>query len=71
MGVVPSRWRGALAAELWNIGCVVGLAVQGAPFFLGDPANNGWDTPAAAGTRTVRVEVFADAPDSLIARRHG
>jgi len=46
----------------------VGLAVQGAPFFLGEPANKGWDTPAAAGARTVRVEVFADDPDSFIAR---
>ena len=27
-----------------------------------------WDTPATAGTRTVRVEVFVDDPDSFIAR---
>jgi PhnB protein len=45
---------------------VVGLSVEGAPFFLGEPANNGWDTPAAAGTRTVRVEVFVDDPDGFI-----
>jgi uncharacterized glyoxalase superfamily protein PhnB len=46
----------------------VGLSVEGAPFFLGEPAGNGWDTPAALGTRTVRVEVFADDPDSFIER---
>lgn len=56
------------AAELWNRGGVVGLTVEGAPFFLGEPENNGWDTPAAAGTRTVRVEVFVDDPDRFIER---
>jgi PhnB protein len=56
------------ATELWNRGGVVGLTVGGAPFFLGEPAGNGWDTPAAAGTRTVRVEVFVEDPDSFIER---
>lgn len=56
------------ATELWNLGGVVGLTIGGAPFFLGEPENNGWDTPAAAGTRTVRVEVFVDDPDAFIAR---
>ena len=32
------------ATEWWNLGGVVGLTVEGAPFFLGEPANNGWDT---------------------------
>ena len=35
------------ATELWNLGSVIGLTVEGAPLFLGEPANNGWDTPAA------------------------
>jgi PhnB protein len=56
------------ATELWNMGGGVGLTVESAPFFLGEPANNGWDTPATAGTRTVRVEVFVDDPDRFIAR---
>ncbi len=56
------------ATELWNLGSVVGLTVAGAPFFLGEPENNGWDTPAALGSRTVRVEVFVDDPDSFIER---
>lgn len=56
------------AVELWNLGGVVGLTIAEAPFFLGEPANNGWDTPAVAGTRTVRVEVFVDDPDSFIER---
>ncbi len=56
------------AAQLWSLGSVMGLSVAGAPIFLGEPENNGWDTPAAAGTRTVRVEVFVDDPDGFIAR---
>ena len=46
----------------------MGLAVEGAPFFLGEPANNGWSTPTDAGTRTARVELFVDDPDSFVER---
>jgi PhnB protein len=46
----------------------VGLTVEGVSFFLDEPANNGWDTPTTAGTRTVRVEIFMDDPDRFIAR---
>ncbi|MEV4316170.1 VOC family protein [Actinocrispum sp. NPDC049592] len=56
------------ATELWNLGSVIGLSVGGAPIFLGQPENNGWDDPRTAGTRTVRVEVFVDDPDAFIAR---
>jgi PhnB protein len=65
-----ARWYAdALGAtELWNLGSVVGLSVEGAPFFLGEPANNRWDTPEALGSRTVRVEVFVDDPDAFIGR---
>jgi predicted GNAT family N-acyltransferase/uncharacterized glyoxalase superfamily protein PhnB len=62
-------YRGALGAEtLWDLGGVVGLSVQGGPFFLGQPERNGWTTPPMAGTRTVRVEVFVDDPDAFIRR---
>ncbi len=65
-----ARWYASAlgATELWNLGGVVGLSVAGAPFFLGEPENNGWDTPAALGSRTVRVEVFVDDPDGFIER---
>ena len=65
-----ARWYAQAlgATELWNLGSVVGLSVEGAPLFLGEPAGNGWDIPAALGTRTVRVEVFVDDPDSFIER---
>ncbi len=54
------------ARELWNLGSVIGLEIGGAPIFLGEPANNGWDTPIALGLPSVRVEVFCDDPDALI-----
>ncbi len=65
-----ARWyaRAVGATELWNLGSVVGLTVAGAPFFLGQPEGNGWDTPATLGSRTVRVEVFVDDPDAFIER---
>ena len=67
--VAVEWYRTALGAtELWNLGSVVGLEVQGAPFFLAEPVSNGWETPGAIGTTTVRVEVFVEDPDSFIAR---
>ena len=56
------------ATELWSLGSVAGLEIAGAPFFLGEPANNGWESPATLGITSTRVEVFCDDPDSLIAR---
>jgi len=65
-----ARWyaRALGASRLWDLGGVVGMTVEGAPFFLGEPEGNGWDTPAAAGTRTVRIEVFVDDPDAFVER---
>jgi len=56
------------ARKLWDLGGVVGLTIEGAPFFLGEPENNRWDTPSTLGSRTVRIEVFVDDPDTFIAR---
>ena len=56
------------ATTLWDLGSVVGLDIQGAPVFLGEPANNGWDSPAGTGIRSVRVEVFLDDPDAFVER---
>jgi uncharacterized glyoxalase superfamily protein PhnB len=65
-----ARWyEEALGAEeLWNLGSVIGLSVGGAPLFLGEPSNNGWATPSAVGSPTVRIEVFVVDPDAFIAR---
>ena len=55
------------ATELWSLGSVAGLEIAGAPFFLGQPANNGWESPAKLGITSTRVEVFSDNPDAMIA----
>jgi PhnB protein len=56
------------ATVLWSLGSVAGLEIAGAPFFLGEPANNGWESPSKLGITSTRVEVFCDDPDSMIAR---
>lgn len=56
------------ATELWNLGSVVGMAIDGAPVFLGEPEQNGWETPARLGMPSARVEVFCDDPDAFVAR---
>jgi PhnB protein len=56
------------ATELWNFGSVIGLEIAGAAFFLGEPANNGWESPENLGICSARVEVFCDNPDEFIAR---
>jgi uncharacterized glyoxalase superfamily protein PhnB len=56
------------ATVLWDLGSVVGLEIAGAPFFLGQPEGNNWESPSALGTTTVRVEVFVDDPDDFIAK---
>jgi PhnB protein len=62
-------YKRALGAKLlWDLGSVAGLEMQGAPFFLGQPENNGWETPQKLGTTTLRVEIFCDEPDGVIAR---
>ena len=63
-----STWYQAAfgATELWNLGSVIGLEVNGAPFFLAEPQNNRWETPTTLGTTTVRLEVFVDDPDTFV-----
>ena len=56
------------ATELWNLGSVVGLEIEDARFFLAEPARNHWNSPGEIGTTTVRVELFCDDPDAVIAR---
>ena len=56
------------ATELWNLGSVVGMEIDGAPVFLGEPEQNGWETPTKLGAPSARVEVFCDDPDAFIAR---
>jgi PhnB protein len=62
-------YRRALGArELWSLGSVAGLEVAGAPFFVGEPEQNGWESPERLGITSARIELFCDDPDTLIAR---
>jgi PhnB protein len=56
------------AAELWSLGSVVGLEIAGAPFFLHEPTGADFDSPDLVGKTTVRIEMFSDDPDAVIAR---
>jgi uncharacterized glyoxalase superfamily protein PhnB len=56
------------AGILWSLGSVAGLEIEGAPFFIGEPANNDWNSPQEIGTTTTRVELFCDDPDAVINR---
>jgi uncharacterized glyoxalase superfamily protein PhnB len=55
------------AAVLWSLGTVIGLEVEGAPFFLHEPSG-GFVSPDGTGRTTARVEVFVDDPDALVQR---
>ena len=56
------------AKELWSLGSVVGLEIGGAASFVGPPEKNGWDRRGEIGTTTLRVELFCDDPDAVVAR---
>lgn len=64
------EWYGrALGARLlWSLGSVAGLEIGGAPFFLHESTRNHFHAPGEVGTTTVRVELFVDNPDKLIAQ---
>jgi PhnB protein len=64
-------YRDALGAhELWNLGGVAGLEIEGAAFFLheNNPGNPAEVDPRRAGATSTRVEVFVDDPDRLVRR---
>jgi PhnB protein len=58
------------ARELWNLGGVAGLELDGAPFFLHEvnPLNPTETSPEQAGATSTRIELFVDDPDKLVAR---
>jgi PhnB protein len=58
------------ATELWDLGGVAGLEIDGAPFFLheSNPDNPAETSPGPAGVTSTRIEVFVDDPDSFLER---
>jgi uncharacterized glyoxalase superfamily protein PhnB len=62
-------YQRALGAKvLWSLGTVVGMEIEGAPFFLAQPERPNWGTPQKIGATCVRVEVFCDDPDAVVER---
>jgi uncharacterized glyoxalase superfamily protein PhnB len=65
-GAAAAWYAEALGAtELWNLGGVVGLDVDGAAFFLHQPTDG---LAAPAGAVTARVELFVADPDAVVRR---
>lgn len=58
------------ATELWNLGGVAGLEIDGAPFFLheANPAKPAEDSPDQLGVTSTRIKVFVEDPDGVIER---
>ena len=67
---VAAEWymRALGASQLWSLGSVIGLEIEGAPFFLHEPTRTGFQSPATMGATTVRVEVFVEDPDAFVSR---
>ena len=64
-------YREALgASELWNLGGVAGLEVDGAPFFLHEvnTENPSEDSPRTPGVTSTRIELFVADPDRFMER---
>jgi PhnB protein len=66
-----SWYTAALGArQLWDLGGVAGLHINGAPFFVHEavPDKKREPSPTDVGLTTTRIEVFLDAPGELIQR---
>ena len=69
--VALAWYKDALGAtELWNLGGVAGLEIDGAPFFLHEvnPSNPTEDSPYRLGVTSTRIELFVDDPDGVMNR---
>jgi PhnB protein len=66
------RWYAdALGAQqLWDLGGVAALHLQGAPFLVHEavPGKKREPSPTDVGMTTTRIELFVDAPDDVVAR---
>jgi PhnB protein len=58
------------ATELWNLGGVAGLEVDGAPFCLHEvnPKNPSEPSPDQLAVTSARIELFVDDPDRVMER---
>ncbi len=67
-------YKAALGAtELWNLGGVAGLEIDGAPFYLHEvnPSNPSEDSPDRLRVTSTRIELFVADPDGVMNRAIG
>ncbi len=67
-GAAVGWYKGALGAtELWNLGGVAALEIDGARFFLHEvnPNSPAEASPDRVGATSTRIELFVDDPDGL------
>ena len=71
-GAAAVSWYEAAlgASELWDLGGVAGLVVDGAPFFIHEAVagRTTEPSPVEVGLTTTRIELFVDDPASFIER---
>ncbi|HWE10853.1 MAG TPA: VOC family protein [Solirubrobacteraceae bacterium] len=58
------------ATQLWDLGGVAGLELDGSPFFLHEvnPLNATEASPDQVGMTSTRIELFAEDPDAVVDR---
>jgi PhnB protein len=69
-GAIAWYERALGATQMWNLGGVAGLQIEGAPFFIHEvnPENPTETSPDGAGATSVRIELFVDDPDAVVER---
>jgi uncharacterized glyoxalase superfamily protein PhnB len=69
-GAIAWYKRALGARELWNLGGVAGLEINGAPFFLHEvnPNNPSENSPLEIGRTSTRIELFVNDPDEFLTR---
>ena len=70
-GAVAWYKRALGAVELWSLGAVAGLEIAGAPFFVGEPETNGWESPAKLGVREGGKRAAGVSTDEVAAQGAG
>jgi PhnB protein len=74
-GAAAVGWyKAALGAgELWDLGGVAGLHLDGAPFFIHEavPGRISEPSPSDVGLTTTRIEMFVEDPDGVVDRAAG
>jgi hypothetical protein len=64
--LLPGNEKALGAAVLWSLGSVAGMEIEGAAFFVGEPANNGWESPEKLVLHQHGLKYFVKIPIHLL-----